>query len=167
MRSLPAHMVRLCMAELTSLFQDNFVCSWHLSIFFPSSPREACCSLLFLSLLHLTKGAVEALLCWQMSRLPPREVGVCNTECYVVSSWVRNPEWCSGHLEKKRVGRDPEKSWSSLLLLKSGSTLLMSYLSHVLASLFLNIFGDRTFLDFPAVYSVASLSLALKAFPEV
>lgn len=31
--------------------------------FFPSSPRESCCFLLLLLLLHLTKGAVEALLC--------------------------------------------------------------------------------------------------------
>lgn len=43
-----------------------------------------------------------------------------------------------------------------LLLPKSGSTLLMSYLTHILASLFLNTSGDGNFLDFPAVYPVIS-----------
>jgi len=43
----------------------------------------------------------------------------------------------------------------------------MSYLTPVLASLFLNTFDDRNFLDFPAFLSVASFSLPLKAFPEV
>lgn len=163
--SLHTHLTCLCMAELllscrTTLFAPE-ICPY-----FPSSPRETYCSLLLLLLLHLRKGAAGALLCWQMSRPSPREVDVCNRECYVARSWGRNPEWCSGHLEKRGLegtlkGLDPP-----LLLRKSGSTLLVSYLTRVSASLFLNILGDRNFPDFPAVYFVASHSLPLKTFPE-
>lgn len=46
-------------------------------------PQERHVALPLLPLHQLTKGALEALLCWQMSRLPPLEVGVCNTEYYV------------------------------------------------------------------------------------
>lgn len=160
-------MLCLCLAELTSLLQGNLICSWNLSIFFPSSPREAYWCLLSLPLLHLTEGAVEALLCWQMSKLPPREVDVCNIECDAVRFWSRNPEWCSGHSERKRVGRDPERSCSSFAVTQIRINFTYVYLTHVFTSLFLNSFGDKNFLDFPAVYSVASHSLPLKAFPEV
>lgn len=91
-----------------------------------------------------------------------RGIDVCHMECSCVRSWSRNPGLCSGHLQKKEV--DP--SDLSFLLPKQGPILLRSYLTYVLANLFLSTFGDGNSVDTPSIYSVISLSLPLKVFPE-